>query len=292
MSVVVITGSNSGFGLEAALAFCRNGDTVVATMRSPEKAEKLLALAAAEKRQVHVMPLDVTRSDTFELAIDEILNAHERIDILINNAGIHRAGALEDLSHAVFRDVMETNGIGPILLARAVLPQMRRQASGLIIMMSSLSGIAGLPGDLAYAASKFALEGATEALRHEVDRWGVRVALVEAGMHRTGIMDGNLAEDSPLPGGYPDDSPYRPLIEWQLGKLRKRMPGAFNPEDVARLFVAIAKSGESRLRWPADTLSEKVLGTMFAQSDAERDLFLRDVAETDWWSRGESAPAE
>lgn len=290
MSVIVITGSNSGFGLESALAFARNGDTVIATMRSPDKADSLLS--QADGLDVHVMALDVSRSDTFADAVDSIVARHGRIDVLINNAGIHRAGALEDLSDAAFRSVMETNGIGPILLSRAVLPQMRSQQSGLIIMISSLSGIAGLPGDLAYAASKFALEGATEALRHEVDRWGIRVALVEAGMYRTGIMDENFPGESRLPSNYPADSPYRPLIEWQLKRMHARLPEALDPSDVARLLVDIAASSEHRLRWPADAIATKVLGTLFAQDDAERDQFLRDVAESDWWSQGDPAPEE
>jgi NAD(P)-dependent dehydrogenase (short-subunit alcohol dehydrogenase family) len=287
MSVVVITGSGSGIGLETALAFARNGDTVVATMRDTGKADDLLARAAAEKIDVHVKHLDVSHSDTFAPAVKEIANKHGRIDVLINNAGIHRGGALEDINEETFRSVMETNCIGPLLLTKAVLPYMRNQHSGLVIMMSSLSGIAGLPGDLPYAASKFALEGATEALRHEVDRWGIRVALVEAGLHRTNIMAQNLPEASSLPDDYPADSPYRPLIEWQMNKLRDRIPVAFEPAEVAALFVTIANSNESRLRWPADPIAEKVLATLLAQNDSERDEFLRGIAGSDWWTRGE-----
>lgn len=290
MSVIVITGSSSGFGLEAALAFARNGDTVIATMRDPARAGDLLERAAVEELQVHVKPLDVSMSDSFATVVEEIVREHDRIDVLINNAGIHRGGALEDIDEADLRGVMETNCMGPLLLTRAVLPVMRMQKSGLIIMMSSLSGIAGLPGDLPYAASKFALEGATEALRHEVDRWGIRVALVQAGLYKTGIMVRNLPETTPMPENYPADSAYRPLIEWQLRNLRDRMSDALDPANVAKLFVKIAYSDETRLRWPADLLAERVLATMLAQNDAERDEFLRDVAGSGWWSRGDSAP--
>lgn len=292
MSVVIITGSSSGFGLEAALAFARNGDIVIATVRDPKKSDGLLARAATEKLDIGISPLDVSRSDSFASFFETVADDHGRVDVLINNAGIHRAGALEDVTEADFRSVMETNCIGPLLLSRAVLPYMRRQKSGLIIMMSSLSGIAGLPGDLPYAASKFALEGATESMRHEVDRWGIRVALVQAGMYKTGIMAQNLQNSSPLPESYPPDSPYRELIEWQLNNLRARMPEALDPADVASLFVEISKSDELKLRWPADVLSEKVLGTMLAQDDSERDEFLRSVAGSDWWSRGDATAPE
>jgi len=290
MSVVVITGANSGFGLAAAIAFARNGDTVVATMRDVGKSRELDKLVAEESLPMDIIALDITDSENFKSLVDGIVTRHGRLDVLVNNAGIHRAGSLEDVSEQAFRDVMETNCTGPLMLARAVLPQMREQGEGLIIMMSSLSGIAGLPGDLPYSASKFAIEGASEALRHEVDRWGIRVALVEAGMYRTSIMDRDLPASSLLPEDYPADSPYRPLIEWQLGNLRQRLPDAMDPAIVAGLFVEIAGSAESQLRWPADDIATRVLDTMFAQSDSERDDFLRDVANSDWWSNGEEAP--
>lgn len=290
MSVIVITGANSGFGLAGALAFARNGDTVVATMRDVGKSGELEQRAANESLHIDIMPLDVSDSGSFGFAVNDIVSRHGRMDVLVNNAGIHRAGSLEDVTEDAFREVMETNCTGPLLLTRAVLPQMRKQGAGLIIMMSSLSGIAGLPGDLPYAASKFALEGATEALRHEVDRWGVRVALVEAGMYRTSIMERNLPAASLLPADYPSDSAYRPLIEWQLNNLRRRMPEALDPATVADLFVEIAAADGSRLRWPADDIATRVLDTMFAQSDGERDEFLRSVANSDWWTNGDDAP--
>lgn len=220
MSVVVITGSSSGFGLEAALAFGRNGDTVIATMRDISKSGALLARAEAEDLSIHVKTLDVNRSESFESFVAEIIEEFGNLNILVNNAGIHRSGSLEDQSEDDLRLVMETNCIGPLLLTKAVLPQMRQQGNGLIIMMSSLSGIAGLPGDLTYSASKFGLEGATEALRHEVDRWGIRVALVQAGSYKTEIMDHNLGGTVDGSSNTTTDSPYQALTQWQLENLR------------------------------------------------------------------------
>jgi len=290
MAVVVITGANSGFGLEGALAFARNGDKVVATVRASSSTDTLQQRLADEGLNCDIEHLDITRSDTFAGFGKAVAGRHGAIDVLVNNAGIHRAGALEDVGEQAFRDVIETNCTGPLLLTRALLPIMRAQRRGVIIMMSSLSGIAGLPGDLPYTASKFAIEGATEALRHEVDRWGIRVALVEAGLYRTGIMARNYSDVSALPDDYPPDSVYRPLIEWQLGKLRERMPEALDPADVGRLFVEIARSTETRLRWPADDVAKRVLSTLFAQTDEARDRFLRDVAGSNWWSAGAAGP--
>ena len=286
MAVVLITGAGSGLGLEGALAFARNGDTVFASVRDAARAGRLLEAAAAEGLHLEVIELDVTRPDTFPGAVKSIVTDTGRLDVLVNNAGIIRPGALEDVSETDLRAVIETNLIGPLLLARAVLPQMRAQRSGCIIMMSSLSGIAGLPGDLPYTASKFGLEGATEALRHEVDRWGIRVALVEGGMYATDIFEASLGHQRLPPPGYPEDSPYRALVEARLRAVQASLARAFHPRRIGELYVRIAGSDGSRLRWPADEVAKTVMGKMWAQSDAERDAFLRQVADTDWWSEG------
>jgi len=290
MAVVVITGSNSGFGQQGALAFARNGDTVYATMRDVSKATALQEAADNEGLSIGIRQLDVSQPDTFAAFANEIADEAGAVDVLVNNAGVLRAGTVEDTSEKTLRTVMETNFFGPVLLSQAVLPHMREQGKGYIIMVSSLSGIAGLPGDFSYTASKFALEGATEAMRHEVDRWGINVALVEAGMYATGILDASIAGNHVLPDYYPVDSPYRPLIETRLAGIRERLPEAFDPKVVGELFVMIAESDGSRMRWPADGVAQKVLATLFAHDDAGRDEFLRNVAGTAWWSEGKDAP--
>lgn len=292
MAIVVLTGSNSGFGLHGALAFARNGDTVIATMRDTRKADALQSALADEGLSADVVPLDVTQPATFASFARQMTRQYGRIDVLVNNAGILRAGALEDIDEGNLRLVMETNVIAPLLLSKAVLPQMRRQNSGYIIMISSLSGVAGLPGDVAYTASKFALEGATEALRHEVDRWGIHVGLVLCGMYATGIFASTRTQDGFLPAGYPADSPYRAFVEARLEEVHQRLPEAFHPSVVGNLLVDIANSGGSQLRWPADPVAERVLATMFAQGEAERDRFLRDVGGSDWWSTGATRPPD
>ena len=286
MSTIVISGCNSGFGLHAALAFARNGDTVYATMRKLDNATKLLTIAESEGLKIHLKKLDVKQSETFATVFDEILDEAQSIDVLVNNAGILRAGAFEDLSEAMIREVIDTNLLAPLLLSKAVLPTMRKQGSGYIIMISSLSGIAGLAGDVTYSASKFGLEGATEALRHEIDRWGIKLALVEAGMYATDIMSPSLADDSIFPDYYPDNSPYRQLIKTNLEAMRQRLPEALDPAIVGKLLVNIANSDGKQLRWPADAIATMVLEKMFAQTDAERDAFLRDVSASNWWSEG------
>ena len=290
MAIVLITGCSSGLGHAAALAFARAGDRVYASMRDTTRGTSLQKFAQDENLDIRLRRLDVTRPETFPDAIEEIVADAGRLDVLVNNAGVLRSGAFEDLDERAVRDVMETNFFGPFLLARAVLPQMRRQNGGYLITISSLSGIAGLPGDVAYTASKFAVEGAAEALRHEVDRWNIKVALVQAGLYATRIFAPSLPDGSILPEGYPADSPYRPLIEHRLRELRARLPQAFDPALIGELLVEIARSDGRQLRWPADAVARKVLATMFAQDDATRDRFLRDVSGTEWWSTGGAPP--
>ena len=116
MAVAVLTGSNSGFGLEGALAFARNGDTVYATMRDVSKAGALQQAAAAEQLSVNVRTLDVTQAETFEPFVKEVVDEAGSIDVLVNNAGILRAGAFEDIAEPTLRLMVETNFFGPFLL--------------------------------------------------------------------------------------------------------------------------------------------------------------------------------
>ena len=294
MSVVVVTGCSSGIGFESALAFARRGDRVHACVRDKNKTRLLQEIASSEDLDVQIDVLDVTQPQVFFSFVESVVERSETIDVLVNNAGILHPGAWEDLSETQIRAVMETNFFGPMLLTRAVLPVMRERSSGCIIMISSLSGIAGLAGDVAYSASKFALEGATEALRHEVDRWGIRVALVQGGQYATQLFKG--ADDSvgsdaqPLPAGYPEDSVYRDLVECKVRQGLDSLADAHPPGLIAELLLNIAESDGSTLRWPADDLARHVLDTLHGGSDADRDAFLRMAGGSEWWSAGLAPP--
>jgi NAD(P)-dependent dehydrogenase (short-subunit alcohol dehydrogenase family) len=290
MAVVMITGCTSGIGFESALAFARS-DTgsaphrVYACVRNPQKADSLGQLAGSESLDIRIKTLDVTAPSSFAGLVQEVIAESGRIDVLVNNAGILHPGAWEDLAEEKARAVMETNFFGPMLLSRTLLPQMRKQGSGYIIMVSSLSGIAGLAGDVAYTASKFALEGATEALRHEVDRWGIHLALVQGGQYATGIFDPGAEQDCEV------SSPYRPLIEFKKCQVREGLAsGAIHPKVMAQQLVEIANSDGSQLRWPADDLAKRVLSTTLGQTDRERDEFLQMAGGSQWWSAGLPPP--
>ena len=288
MATVIITGAGSGFGLEAALAFSKNGDVVYATMRDTAKAGALQEAADRARASVHILPLDVTKPESFPGFVERVLEEAGSLDVLVNNAGVLKSGALEDIPESVFREVMETNFFGAVFLTRAVLPTMRSQGSGLIINVSSLSGLAGLPLDSAYAASKFALEGATEAMRHEVDRFGIRVALIEPGLFATGLFD--QVEAPSLPDYVGDDSPYRRLSEFQKDGLMERIPDAPHASIVANVLIDIAKDQTGRLRWPADARSGEIASALLGKTDAERDDFLKMAGGVQWWSEGKDRP--
>ncbi len=206
MSIVVITGCSSGFGLETALAFARRGDTTYATMRDLDKSGPLLARAEAEDLTVHLRPLDVDDEQSVTAAISAVEDSHGAIDVLVNNAGIDHSGPIESIDLDKARAVMETNFWGPVRTIRAALPAMRKKGGSVIVNVTSVSGrMPGTPYWSWYSASKHALNALTEALFIELDRFDVRVVAVEPGFYKTDIIaksiaDVNIVESDPYAG--------------------------------------------------------------------------------------------
>ena len=205
MGVVIVTGCSSGIGLETTIVFARTGATVYATMRDTSKAGPLLAAAGDLGEHVEVVELDVTEDRSVAQAAQQILGATDGVvDVVVNNAGIGRLGAVEDLDAADARAVMETNCWGPLRVVRAFLPSMRARRSGVVVNVSSLAGrLPAMPSLGFYAASKHTLGAVSEALRYEVARYGVRVVVIEPGYHQTHV-EANL----PVPD---TASPYADL---------------------------------------------------------------------------------
>ena len=181
--VALITGASSGFGLLTSITLATRGWRVLATMRDLERREKLeaAALAAEVAAKIEVHALDVTDAELIAAMADLVTSRGMRIDAVINNAGFALAGFAEDTTDAELRRQFETNFFGAAAATRAFLPQMRRQGSGHIVMISSVSGRMGFPGLGNYCASKFALEAWTETLRMEVRSLGIQVVLIEPG---------------------------------------------------------------------------------------------------------------
>jgi NAD(P)-dependent dehydrogenase (short-subunit alcohol dehydrogenase family) len=189
--VWLITGASSGFGQALALAVARTGDTVVATGRN---ADALAALSAQAPDHIRTVVSDVTDVTAAPGLVAQVVEEHGRIDVLVNNAGRGQVGAVEDTTDDELRSLFDLHLFGPAALTRAVLPQMRAQGSGAVVQMSSFGGQVAYPGFGAYCATKFALEGLSEALAAEVAPHGIRVLIVEPGAFRTSFSGSGLHE--------------------------------------------------------------------------------------------------
>jgi NAD(P)-dependent dehydrogenase (short-subunit alcohol dehydrogenase family) len=226
--VWLITGANSGFGRAIAEAALASGDTVVAAARRPDT---LADLVAGAPDRVIPLRLDITDHARIAAAVDEVLARHGRVDVLVNNAGRGAIGAAEETSDGELRDLMNLHFFGPAALTRALLPQMRERGSGAIVQMSSMGGRFTFPGVGAYSATKFALEGWSEALAKEVGGFGIRVLIVEPGAFRTSFNGpGALLVSTPI-AAYDD----------QIEQLRTGMPedDGKQPGDPAKAAAAI-----------------------------------------------------
>jgi NAD(P)-dependent dehydrogenase (short-subunit alcohol dehydrogenase family) len=190
-----ITGASSGFGRAFAEHAIARGHNVVVTAR---RAEPLRELAASAPERVLAVPLDVTRQEEADRAVAAALERFGRLDVVINNAGFGVVGAFEETPDAELRAQMETNFFGAMNVTRAVLPALRAQKGGAIVNMSSLGGQLSFAGFSAYSASKFALEGASEALAQEVAPFGVKVLIVEPGQFRTDLAGSGMRHMPPM----------------------------------------------------------------------------------------------
>jgi NAD(P)-dependent dehydrogenase (short-subunit alcohol dehydrogenase family) len=216
--VWLITGASSGFGRAIADAALAAGDVVVAAAR---RTDALADLVASAPERATALALDITDADRIRAAVAEVVDQHRRIDVLVNNAGRGAIGAAEETSDSELRALMDLHFFGPAALTRAVLPGMRERGTGAIVQMSSMGGRFTFPGVGAYSATKFALEGWSEALAKEVDRFGIRVLIVEPGAFRTSfngpgalLMSKPIAayddQIEPLRTGMPDDDGKQP----------------------------------------------------------------------------------
>lgn len=241
MSVVLITGSSSGFGLEVALAFARRGDTTYATMRDLAKADKLLDRAKAEGLSVELLALDVDDDASVAAAVSTVEDRHGAIDILINNAGVDYTGSVETIDFEKARAVMETNFWGPVRTIRAALPAMRAKGGAVIINVSSAAGrMPGTPYGSWYSASKHALNALTEAMYLELDGIDVRVACIEPGFFRTEITRNSGAHQ------IDEADPYAKDQAWLADFFAKSViEGGGDPGDVADAIVRAAHDPET-----------------------------------------------
>jgi NADP-dependent 3-hydroxy acid dehydrogenase YdfG len=254
---VLITGASSGFGKETAKLFQKKGWNVAATMRSPERDQELHQL-----KGVKLYRLDVTDSASITSAVDAILQEFEVIDVLVNNAGFAVVGPLEATTKDDVQQQFDTNLVGLIETIKVVLPHMRVQRSGIIINISSVAGQVGVPFGSLYSASKFAVEGLTEALQYELNGVGIRLKLVE-------------------PTGYKTDFGGRSLLNVGTGAIadytepfaefNKHMGNASseNIYEVPEIIFEAATDNQEKLRYPVGIGAEQMIGAKQQLGDVD-----------------------
>ena len=190
-----ITGASSGFGKELASMALSMGDQVIATFR---KEDQIKAFLNENPKNAHAYILDVSNVDQITSVADKVISQFERIDVIVNSAGYGFVGVIEETSIQDAYDVMNINFYGTLAVTKAFLPLLRKQESGHVIQISSSAGFVGVPSVGIYAASKFAVEGFTEALAAEMKPFGVSVTIVEPGAFRTEFMKGIGAAAHPV----------------------------------------------------------------------------------------------
>jgi NAD(P)-dependent dehydrogenase (short-subunit alcohol dehydrogenase family) len=246
--IAVVTGSSSGIGLATTVELALNGYRVVATMRNMGRSGKLeeAAQKAGVRDRLDLRRVDITEPDSLAEAVNGIVRDHGRIDVLVNNAGFSTGGFAEDMTLAELRHQMETNFFGNVAMTKAVLPTMRKQHSGHIVQISSVGGRASAPLLSSYNASKFALEGWSEALRIEVHSLGIRVVLIEPGDYDTDIWERNLViGKQALDTSSPNKERSQRFAEF----VKSRVPKRRDPREVAELIVGVANDPNPKLRY-------------------------------------------
>ncbi|MFC9154799.1 SDR family NAD(P)-dependent oxidoreductase [Streptomyces bauhiniae] len=267
--VYFITGAGRGLGADIARQALKAGHRVVATGRRPEK---VLEALGGERDTLLPVALDVTDPASARSAVDAAVERFGRIDVLVNNAANTYGGFFETISDAQMRAQLETNLFGPMNVTRAVLPVMRAQRSGHVVSISSLAGLVGLPGTTAYATSKFGLEGWMEALRFDLEPFGIRTTVVEPGYFRTELLtdaSSNFAELSI------DDYAERSAA-MQEGRVRMNGKQPGDPAKLADALLKVVDLEEPPVRFVAGSDAIEAVavkaGELLAQAEASREL--------------------
>ena len=248
---VLVTGASSGIGKCCAEYLAQQGCRVYGTSRRIESTNS--ERQPPNTNLFQMIQMDVTDEASVKNGIASIIARESRIDVVVNNAGFAIIGSLEDTTIEEAKSQLETNFFGSLRVCHAVLPVMRRQRSGYIVSVSSIGGIIGLPFQSAYSASKFALEGAMEALRIELRPFGIHVVLIEPGDFKTEITtQRQKAEKSTGSSAY--YSTFQKVLRIVESGERK----APTPEPIAILLNKIIHMNSPRLRYTAGTFSQRI----------------------------------
>ena len=238
----LITGISSGLGKALAEQVIKNGDFVIGTFRH-EKQVADFKNKYSGKATAYL--LDITNESEVENLVSDVIKKHQKIDVLVNNAGIGFVGAIEETSIEEVRAVFEANFFGTLKLTQTVLPHMRKQRSDNIIQISSHGGIKAFAGFGIYNASKFALEGFSEALAQEVAPLGIKVSIIEPGPFRTKFASSSLGEAKKVIEDYNNTAgSFRTKLKSVDGKQEG------DPYKAALAIIDLVKQEQPSLRLP------------------------------------------
>ena len=251
--IAVVTGANTGIGRATAVDLASKGWRTFATVRSVGKADKLLAHADKNGTSVELVEMDVADDQSVHAAFAEIHSSAGHVDVLVNNAGIGGNGVVEEASERHFLDAFNVNVLGSLRCIKRVLPTMRERRQGTIVNITSVVGRLAAIAQAPYVTSKWAFEGLSEQLAHEVAQFGIRVAIIEPGITRSSIFGKNI--DAPNESGE-YDSHYRRMFRfYEVGA------GHASPaEEVATVIHHAIVTDDPRLRyacsWGGEVITE------------------------------------
>lgn len=240
--VVLITGGSSGIGKSVGEYLTQKGLIVYGTSRNPQN---------IKNHPFKLIALDVRRVETIESAVLEVITNEGRLDVLVNNAGMGITGPIEETPTDEMRKVFDTNLFGAIDVMKAVLPQMRRQNSGLIINVTSIAGYMGLPFRGIYSATKGALEIVTEAIRMEVKNFGIEVTNVAPGDFATNIASGRY--HTPVF----KDSPYEKKYQENLNLMDAHVDEGSDPIQMAESIFNIINTNKPKVHYKVGDFMQK-----------------------------------
>jgi NAD(P)-dependent dehydrogenase (short-subunit alcohol dehydrogenase family) len=270
--VAVVTGANSGIGRAVAIHLATRGITVYGTVRSVDKATKLIDMASDVGAQVHLVELDVADDESVRTGFATVHDEAGRVDVLVNNAGVGGNGVVEETPIERYAEVMNINLFGAIRCLKAVLPGMRRRRSGAIVNITSVAGRFASPAQAPYVASKWAFEGVSEELAHELAPFGIRVAIIEPGVTKSAIFAKNT--------DFGGDRDYEPHWRRMFQFYAAGRANASDPFDVATIVYHAITTDSPMLRYPVSWGGPEILGKRQRITD-EQWIALGDIANDD-----------
>jgi NAD(P)-dependent dehydrogenase (short-subunit alcohol dehydrogenase family) len=281
--VAVVTGANSGIGRATSIVLAERGYQVFATVRSMPRADKLLAKAEqlGVTARLSIVEMDVASSESVASGFRHIFQHTDRVDVLVNNAGVGGNAVTEECPIETYNEVFNINHNGSVRCIQAVLPGMRGRRSGTIVNVSSVVGKITAIGQSPYFVSKWAVEGMSEGLAQELAPFGIRVAIIEPGVTRSSIFAKNI--DAPnQSGAY--DAHYRRLFAFYAEGIARATPA----EEAAATILEAITTTSPRLRWRCSWGAEELISARAAMSDEQWVALGQHESDEEYFSEFES----